>query len=231
MITLNPRLAAAASLVKPGSVVADIGTDHAQLAIYLASYGICSKVIASDRVIGPCEAARKGVARHGLESRIEVRMGDGLKVLQPGEADTVVICGMGGCLIEEILSAEPEVLSRVKRLVLQPQKNAELLRQGLNRLGWRIVQETVARDRDFFYVLLAAEPGSQILSPREQLYGPCLLRERPPQFLEALEKQRQLLEQLIAALSPENTEEKQQRAEVLRKQKQEIEEIIAEKIE
>lgn len=148
---LSERLARIASYIKPGLVVADIGTDHALLPVYLVREGICQKVIASDLYEGPVNSAKKTVASFGLSEQIEVRQGDGLRVLQPGEAEVVVIAGMGGQKIKKILESSPEVVDSVLRFVLQPQKSSGLVRRWFFKQGWALTDEDLVFSDEHFY--------------------------------------------------------------------------------
>ena len=105
MIKLSRRLQTIADQVTQGARVADIGSDHALLPVYLIQSGRCPSAIAGELNTGPFQAARKQTAEAGLKTVIEVRQGDGLSVLEPGEADTVTIAGMGGSLMADILEA------------------------------------------------------------------------------------------------------------------------------
>ena len=110
----DSRLQAIINFVPQNSRVADIGTDHGYLAIELAKKNISKFIVASDKNFGPIQAAKKNIFDSGFEKIIEVRQGDGLKILRAGEVDTICIAGMGGSLICEILNAAPEILRRRK---------------------------------------------------------------------------------------------------------------------
>ena len=183
-LCLDDRLAAVARWVLPGETMADIGTDHAFLPCRLVSEGICSKAVASDVAQGPYERARQVVAEQGLSEKISVRLGSGLSVLQPKEVKTIVMAGMGGRLICELLQAEPEVASSAGRLVLQPQRNPEHVRGWLAGHGWRIIADDLAKDGKMWYNIIVAEPGSMEVDGDALLYGspspgvsPALRRE------------------------------------------------------
>lgn len=178
MIILSPRLAAAAAYVRPGQPLADIGTDHAYLPAHLVEAGAVPRAIAADVLPGPLEAARTTVQEAGLTQNIELRLGNGLKVLRPGEVATVTICGMGGPLIADILEAGP--LAGVERLVLQPMGGEETLRRWLMEHGWYIIDETLVEDGGRIYVVMAAEPGHMDLTWAEAFLGPHLLKKRGP---------------------------------------------------
>lgn len=156
---LSPRLAAVARFVLPGAPVADVGTDHAYLPVHLVGTGRVPRAVASDRMPGPLEAARRTVAAAGLADRVELRLGDGLQVLQPGEVATVVLAGMGGSLMARILGARPAVLASLRRLVLQPNTGEEGLRRWLAARGWRLADEGLVEDAGRIYVVMAAEPA------------------------------------------------------------------------
>ncbi|MDF2626654.1 MAG: hypothetical protein K0R39_485 [Symbiobacteriaceae bacterium] len=178
MIILPPRLAAAAAFVPPGQPMADIGTDHAYLPAHLVDAGIVPRAIAADVLPGPLEAARTTVRETGLTEKIELRLGNGLKVLTPGEVAAVTICGMGGPLIAEILEAGP--LAGVQRLALQPMGGEETLRRWLMEHGWYITDETLVEDAGRIYVVMAAEPGHMDLTWADAFLGPHLLRKGGP---------------------------------------------------
>ena len=115
------RLQAVAHQVKIHCVTADIGCDHGITSIYLIEQGLADHVIAMDINEGPLERAREHVTESGLTEQIELRLSDGAKKLVPGEADTLLVSGMGGALICKILEDSPEIVERVQELVLSPQ--------------------------------------------------------------------------------------------------------------
>lgn len=153
---LDERLRCAASLIRRGSRVADIGTDHAYLPIQLIREGICPSAIASDVRPGPAGTARRNVQAAGLDGVIQVRLGDGLSPLSPGEADDIVIAGMGGETIAAILQAAGWVKDGRYRLVLQPMTRPEKLRQYLLTGGFSLLREAVVRAGGHLYVVMSA---------------------------------------------------------------------------
>lgn len=154
---LHERLSAVAGAVRAGSRVADIGTDHAYLPVYLVQNGICPTAIAADIRRGPLAAAERTVAAAGFTDRIAVRLGDGLAPIRPDEVDDIVIAGMGGETITAILTAAPWVKAPQYRLILQPMTKAEVLHAYLMQNGFAIEREwLVAEDRRRYIVLVAA---------------------------------------------------------------------------
>ena len=126
MIKLDTRLKLAADEVRPGKKLVDIGTDHAYLPAFLVENGICTEAIAADIGKGPLENAKKVVSvSKDLNEKITLRLSDGLKEIRPDEAEDIVIAGMGGILISEILTSAPWVKDETKRLILQPMSHAE----------------------------------------------------------------------------------------------------------
>ena len=222
---LDERLAAVAALVPDGSRVADIGTDHAYLPLRLAERGL-EKIIAADKNSGPCDSARRMVGGSGFEERIEIRQGDGLTVLAPGEVDTVCIAGMGGELISNILEASPEVLSGLKRLVLQPMNDAALLRSWLLGHCWRIAAESLVKADGRLYVVICAVPGRQLVSSEvELIVGPCLSREKPPLFGELLASLIEKRARIIAGMDRSEVARESSRYRILQEDKKELEAI------
>ena len=156
MIGLDKRLTMVASMVRRGSRVADIGTDHAYLPVYLVQAGFCPGGIAADIRSGPLDAARRTVTEAGLTDAIALRLGDGLTPVEAGEADDIVVAGMGGETIVEILSAAAWVKDTRLRLVLQPMTRAEELRRWLLTNGFTIAEERLVQDGHRLYPVLAA---------------------------------------------------------------------------
>ena len=127
---IDRRLETIANLVPQGCVLADIGTDHAYLPVWLLEKQRIARAIAGDIAAGPCQAARTTVAQYGQHENVEVRQGSGLKVLSPGEADCIAIAGMGASTIISILDDDMEVAQSAKLLVLQPMAGAHLCVRG-----------------------------------------------------------------------------------------------------
>lgn len=187
-MNLGPRLEAVAALagVRSYGLGADIGTDHAKLAIELARRGICKRVIAADKNAGPCEAARRSISGEKLSELIEVRQGDGLAVLAPGEAELITIAGMGGELMLSILAAGRDLLSDKARIILQPQTDIPEVRRRVYDEGWHISDETIAEESGRIYVVMAVEKtGAVIEVPVEQqMVAGVFLREKDPELWE-----------------------------------------------
>ena len=185
---LGARLAAVAAFVHTGARLADIGTDHAGLPLELLAAGKISCAVAADVHAGPFEAANRAVQSRKAKN-IEVRRGDGLAVLAPGEVDAVAVAGMGGSLICRILAEGAAVLTEVKSLVLQPQNDAAELRAWLYDHGWHIADEALALEDGRLYEILLAEPGEE-KKPDALLLeiGPVLWRKKPPLLRRHIER-------------------------------------------
>ena len=156
MQELDKRLQAVASFVRPGSRVADIGTDHAYLPVWLVRQGICPAAIASDLNAGPLRTARGTVETAGLADRIALRLGNGLDTVHPGEVEDIVIAGMGGETIASILDAAPWVKDSGLRVILQPMTRAEDLRRWLLYNGFTVDRERYIQDGRRRYIVLLA---------------------------------------------------------------------------
>ncbi|MCR5175884.1 MAG: class I SAM-dependent methyltransferase [Anaerovibrio sp.] len=198
---LDERLRAVADLVPIGSSAADIGTDHAYLAIELYRLNSGRRVIAADLNAGPCAAARHTIAEAGCDGLIEVRQGDGLTVLSPGEVDAICIAGMGGKLEADILEAGREIVQSLSFMVLQPQNGCDYLRGWLYKNGWKIEAEKLAKVDSRLYQIIKAVPGTcDMPSEAGLILGPVLLKERPPLFHEHLINNLNTLKKIFAGL-------------------------------
>jgi len=180
------RLRIAAEMVPIASRTADIGCDHGWLALALC--GRCERVIAADISEESLKkAARRALDRNGAP-RFETRLGAGLSVLSPGEADCLVITGLSGVTIAEILEKGRDVLAGVRTLVLQPVQGQETIRRYLSLHGWRIEEERLSRDARHTHVLIKAVPGEETLSELQAYAGPRLLEACPPLFPELMRR-------------------------------------------
>lgn len=157
MIKLDSRLFAVASLVRKGSRVADIGTDHGYVPVYLLQSGISPSAVAADLRKMPLENAEKTIGQYALNSQIKTRLSDGLEKIESGECDDIIIAGMGGLLIREILEKAPWVKNDTYRLILQPMSHAEDVRCYLFENGFKIVRELCCEDKKHCYCVIAAE--------------------------------------------------------------------------
>ena len=155
-IRLDDRLSAVAKLVRTGKRVADIGTDHGYLVAYLVENGICPCGIAADLRKGPLENARQTVIQQGLSDRIELILSDGLEKIPQEACDDIVIAGMGGNLIAEILEKAPWVKDERIHIIAQPMTHAEVLRQWFTDNGFTINQEKTATDGKRYYCVISA---------------------------------------------------------------------------
>lgn len=187
-INLSVRLQTIADLIPHGSRVADIGTDHGYLPIWLVQQGIAAFVAACDVNRGPLEHARRSAAEYGLEDALSFRLGNGLACINPGEVDTVVIAGMGGETMISILEAAPWVNAPEVHLLLQPQTKAEVLRSWLARQGYSFLEERlVYENHTYFPVLSLCGGGAAMELSAGQCWGGVKLLHDPQQGA-ALEK-------------------------------------------
>ncbi len=184
------RTEAIVSLVPKCEIVADIGTDHAYLPIELVRQKRVEKAIATDIRMGPLAIGVRHIHKAGLTERIECRLGPGLSALQEDEAEGVILAGMGGELIVDILQAEPEIAASLSFLVLQPMTKVAYLRRGLRALGWTIRNEKLAAEGKKIYVVIYAERGrnEQEVHPIEDEIGPILPESGDPLWPAYLEK-------------------------------------------
>lgn len=182
---LSKRLATVASYVPAGARMADIGSDHAYLPAALALQKKISYAVAGEVVKGPYENAVSEIKGHGLTDLIKPRLADGLAAITPADRiDTVVVAGMGGALIAEILERGKDRLQGVRRLVLQPNVGEGRLRRWLMDNRYQIMAEQIVAEDDHIYEIIVAEPSvvSFRYSDYELMFGPRLLEKKGPVF-------------------------------------------------
>lgn len=155
---ITPRLDMIISHIY-ASKVADIGTDHAYIPIYLAQNNLIEKAIATDLREGPLLIAKSNIEKYNLTEKIELRLGSGIAPIERGEVDTYIIAGMGGELISNILSADTEKAYSAETLVLQPMNAQDVLRKWLSENGFSIIEEDITTEEHKVYNLIIAKKG------------------------------------------------------------------------
>jgi len=180
-IVLDPRLSLIAELVGKCECYADIGCDHGRLGAFLLQSGCCMRAQLTDISSPSLDKARKLISLLGFKDRVDFCVGDGaLAMNRP--AEVVVIAGMGGTTIGEIITAGREKLGDA-RLILQPNVAAPELRKVLSEQGYRITDERVAPDGRRNYIIIVAEPGASEYDERQLTVGPVLLEKMPDALL------------------------------------------------
>ena len=220
-MNLSERMKANSGLVPRAECLADVGTDPGYVPICLVKEGRVRRAVAMDVNEGPLRRAEENIAREGLTDRISVRLSDGLLVLDPGEADVVLIAGMGGPLTIRILEMGKEKLAaglKVAALVLQPQSEVPAVRRYLHENGWLIRREDMVLEDGKFYPAMQAVRGHEDLSDMQIVYGPRLLQEKHPVLKEYLLHEERTLRRVLENLERASGSRKEERiAEVRRK--------------
>ena len=212
LAVLSPRLQAILKLFRENGqciTLADIGTDHAYLPIAAVQGGFCESAIACDINAGPLKIADKNIRGAGLAGAIETRLGDGLLPLLPGEADCIVIAGMGGMRIWGILHEGMEQARQAGLLVLQPQHDTVLLRKNLHSAGFEILDEVIVREvvggREYFYIIISARyvSGDFSWTEREYFLGKILLSKGGEDFSAYVRCEKEKIEAYISQIRDE----------------------------
>lgn len=251
MIKISNRLMTVASLISEGNVLADVGTDHGYVPIYLMEQGKIPRAIALDINAGPLERAKEHIAGCGMGDYIETRLSDGLEALQTGEAESVLIAGMGGGLVIHILETGEKIAKSAKELVLQPQSELERVRIFLEDNGYVTDTEDMVFEDGKFYPMMRVHYDAEGVirqsgcadrcevrkrTEREHtlergkeeelrqlgfLYGAGLLKMRHPVLLSYLKKERSTYQSIYENLK------RQSSAEHIEKRQREIEKVLS----
>lgn len=216
---LSKRLSAVASMVTEGNRLVDVGCDHGYLPLYLYLNKKIPSAIAMDVRPGPLSRAREHIAEYGLEKYIETRLSDGLLALSPGEGDTLTIAGMGGPLMERILTAKEEVRESFRELILQPQSDIPHFRRFLGEIGWEIVEEEIVLEDGKFYPMMKAVrgeartvPGDMPYTP-EEAFGELLLKKRHPVLKLYLERELRIRNEILEKLKEAAADDRRKEVE------------------
>ncbi len=212
MIDLKGRLLQIAHMVDNCNQLADIGTDHAYIPIYLLQTGVAQRAIATDIKEQPLHRAAKNINKYCLADKIELRSGDGIKPIEDGECDVFIIAGMGGFLISEIIKASIEKVKKVKSIILQPMYTEEVLREYLLLSGFNICSEVLVYDEKRIYVVLKAAYDG-IARKEKPLYhhvGKPLFDKGDPLLKSYLERKIRIQTKIVRGLKKSEIKDRQQ---------------------
>jgi len=238
---LSKRLLAVADMVTEGNRLADVGTDHGYVPIYLVKRGRIPWAIAMDVNKGPLARAEKNIAMHAAGQYIETRLSDGVQELHPKEVDSIIIAGMGGSLVIKILTEGEATCRSVDEMILQPQSDIAKVRYYLNEHGYQIICEDMILEDGKFYPMMkvsgmdeqeilkkkyeTAENGPEILKGSQKTltedeelynrYGRYLLENQNPVLWQFLEKEAAVIKEIHANIrSMDSTEAVTRRKEI-----------------
>ena len=232
-VVLSNRMQALTDMVTPGTVITDVGCDHGFVSVYLVQKGTSPRVIAMDVRSGPLEHAKEHIREYGLTDSIETRLSDGLQRLETGEADGMICAGMGGPLMEKILTEGRKQARSFKELILQPQSEIPHFRAFLREEGYLLLDENIIYEEGKYYFMMKVrwlgemteeavreqiEASWKISSPLSEQYGPLLLSRRDPVLKEylmrVLSERRQIAERLKANADVDNPKTMNRRQEI-----------------
>ncbi len=196
---ISNRLKCISEFVEDNDKIIDIGCDHALLDIYLMNNKNNINLIASDIHEGAIKNAKKNISKHALLDKIDLRLGDGLNVINENEVDTIIIAGMGYYSIEKILS-NSEKMNKIKKIIVQSNTDVVKLRKFIIKLGYKIEDELLVKDKDIIYTIIKFTLGKEKYSYEEIYFGPKILSKKDDLFLEYYNKKLLKYENLLLQL-------------------------------
>ncbi|MDO4542504.1 MAG: class I SAM-dependent methyltransferase [Bacillota bacterium] len=201
---LSKRLATAAKFCSQADTIADVGADRGELSYFLLENGLAQKAILSDISQNSLNRAVMLFQNTPLWEKAQFRVGDGLSILNPGEADTIVMAGMGGQTICNILAQGKNVVSACRGLVIQAMGNSSQVRRWLQKSGFVITKEAMVKEGRHYYTIIRSQPGYMELTAAEIYAGPILLANKEPLLRELLEREIEERESTHSFLASKN---------------------------
>ena len=206
---LSKRLSSIVDLIEKDKIVADIGTDHGYIPIYLIKNNICKYVIASDINKGPIEILKKNIKEHNILRGIEIRLGSGFETLNENEVNVAIIAGMGGNLIADIIDNSYNIAKSLDYMILQPAQHQEVLRKYLYNKGFEIIQEDIVYDAEKYYHTMKVSIGSDIPYKKEvEYYIGRKYREKTNDFKGYVKNKIDSIEKIIKFTEKANDKER-----------------------
>lgn len=209
-MNISDRLKTVASLITAENSVADIGTDHGYIPIYLALNNLTKKAVAMDINEGPLSRAADNIQKYNVGSCVETRISDGLCGLAENEVDTIVIAGMGGLLINRILEDNMKVALSAKEIILSPHSDVPKVREFLADNGLMVTDEVMVKDEGKYYFVIKAVKGHDDIEERElyKIYGHILFEHKDKVFYEYLINEKKKRENILEKMSESSNSER-----------------------
>ena len=214
---LSKRLNFIINNIDNSTVLADIGTDHGYIPLYATQNGLCSKAIAIDINKDPLDKARLNAILEGAGEELEFRLGDGLKPLEKDEAEVVIIAGMGGNLIRDILEESIDKVTSLNYLILVPAQNPEVLREYLYNNDYEIICEDLCEEEGIYYELFKVrkkDGESMALDPIYYEVSPKLLMQKHPLMKEYLNSKIENYKKILSFITESTVSAKERRASI-----------------
>lgn len=209
---LSNRMTAITNFVQQNSIVADIGTDHGFIPMYLIDNKISKKVIATDISQGSLDKTIAYIKELGYTGLIESRLGDGLEVIKPFEVDTIVVAGMGGILIRDILGKDPGLTNTFNNFILQPMVASSELREYLLKNSFKIINEDLVKEDGKFYEIIYAKKGKAVVDKNIYLeIGRKVIEKKHPLLKEFLQYKIDMSMNILNNLEDKNSEKSKSR--------------------
>ena len=224
---LSKRLQAIANFIPSNSIVADIGTDHGYIPLYLIENQISKLVIASDVSQGSLNKTINYIHELRLQDKIIPRLGDGIQVIKPFEVDTVVMAGMGGLLIRDIMENDKSLTNSINCFVLQPMIASKELREYLINNNFKIMDEDLVKEENKYYEILFVKKGKECID-KEIYYeiGKNIVYNKHPLVREYIEYKIDYATKIMINLENETSEKSQARYEELSKLISQYKEVL-----
>lgn len=224
---LSNRLLSIVNFVPKNSIVADIGTDHGYIPVYLIENKISKKVIGTDISKGSLDKIIQFIKDKKLQDKIDTRLGDGLETIKPYEVDTVIIAGMGGLLIRDILQKQKGVTHSIVNFILQPMVASKELRQYLIENNFEIVNEDLIKEDNKYYEVIYAKTGKSFVD-KEIYYeiSSVLLENKHPLLKEFVENKIKASEKIRKELEGLGTDKSKERYDELTKEINDYKEVL-----
>lgn len=227
---LSRRLEKIASFIPKNSIVADIGTDHGYIPVYLIENNISKKVIGTDISKGSLNKIVDLIKLEGLEDKIEARLGNGLEVIRPFEVDSVIVSGMGGILIKKILAEDLDTTRSINNYILQPMIGVIELRKYLIANNFEIIDEELVLEDDKYYEIMLARKGKQhVMNDIDYEISRILIEKRHPllsRFLEyKIDKTNKIMYEIQKIETEKSNNKYEELTEMLGRYKEVLKEI------
>ena len=226
---LTDRLLKIASLVDKDKRLADIGTDHGYIPVYLLKKNTIQYAILGDVNKGPLDNAKKEVMRNNLIDKVDLRLGSGIEVLKPNEVDEIIIAGMGGMLINDILKANEAVAHTTEKLILQPMQAPEELRMFLYKNGYKIIDEHLVREEHRLYEIIECKYEGLKEQDIEPIYyeiGQKLIEKQDPLLKDFIENKIRINENILRKLDGKDGDAVSHRKSIINKKIEELNNLL-----